>query len=209
MPQNIEKDINMSGFCIKDRKYPYIFINTKESNQENIIVEPIGRQIFSLIFLLCYIGLNDYLLASGRVNRRYVNYNKIYSIAAEVLLPEREIADIKIVNLEQIRRYASIFKVTPSMFVMRCLNSGRIDKAAANEYFESLKRDFLLSKRKSQGRYNPISGFSKYNGKKLSHDVVLAYREKRISYDQTCNVLFMNRKSMGKDLVGEYMSRFG
>ena len=49
---------NVSGFCLKDDLVPFVFVNSSMAEDE----EPLGRQIYTLAYLLALIGLGQYML---------------------------------------------------------------------------------------------------------------------------------------------------
>lgn len=107
---------NTSGFVIRDEKIPFIFLPS-ETNPDEVS----GRQIYTLIYLIVLIGLNQYdfflkkdfareaLAAKGKIAR-------IYRITSELLLPSDVTDELKGVEItSEIRdELASTYKMTPT-----------------------------------------------------------------------------------------------
>ena len=86
---------NTSGFCIKDDRIPIIFLPS-ETNPDEVL----GRQIYTIIYLLTAIGLYQFdLLINKNFNAKKVYANNtekiIHKIVSEVLLPDDEIKKFK------------------------------------------------------------------------------------------------------------------
>ncbi len=109
-----------SGFVIKDDSIPFIFLPS-EINPDEVD----GRQIYTLIYLLALIGLNEYNyflekdfratdLSSTGAQR------KIYGITSEFLLPSHETEELRGKTITpQIRdNLASAYKITPTAVVV-------------------------------------------------------------------------------------------
>lgn len=47
---------NVSGFCIKDARVPFVFVNMNMADEE----EPVGRRLYTLLLLVTLIGLGVY-----------------------------------------------------------------------------------------------------------------------------------------------------
>lgn len=111
---------NTSGFVVKDEKMPFVFLPS-EINPE----ETDGRQIYTLVYLLVVIGMDEYgyflerdfkakaLSAGGTLGR-------IYNITSELLLPSdvtEELRDAK-VTAEKRDELATRFKITPTAVIV-------------------------------------------------------------------------------------------
>lgn len=121
---------NTSGFAIKDDRVPFIFIPS-ELNPD----EMEGRQIYTLVYLLVVIGLDQYAfflskdfrakaLSAQGVERR------IHQITAEILMPAAELEKLRGQDITpQVRdEQARKFKVSPSALVLTLRMRGIITK---------------------------------------------------------------------------------
>lgn len=109
-----------SGFVIKDDSIPFIFLPS-EINPDEVD----GRQIFTLVFLLVVIGLNeyDYFLEKDFKSKAVSATGarkRIYRITSEFLLPTDETEKLrgKIVTPQIRDTLASTYKITPTAVVV-------------------------------------------------------------------------------------------
>jgi len=118
VPGNVYK--NTSGFAIRDERLPFVFLPGEINPDE---VE--SRQIYSLIYLLVVIGLDQYeyilekdftakLLSSSGMSRR------IHNITTEILIPSSETEKLRgtEITIAVRDRLASQFKVSPSALII-------------------------------------------------------------------------------------------
>ena len=209
MPQEISKDLYLSGFCVKDKKFPYIFINTRDGDETPIILETSGRQIFTLIAMIVSIGMNKFVLSMKEGQVKSSSQKRIYSIVGEILIPENDLTIIKINDVDDIKKYAKSFKVTPSMLVMRLKESNFMSRDTANLYLNILYKEIkeIESKKKYYNNTKPVNGFGKYNGERFSHEVVIAHKARKVSLIEAKNILFRKGK-MDNTLFNEYINKF-
>ena len=206
MPQNLSKDLNFSGMCIKDKKFPFIFINTRDGDSEPLIFETDGRKIFSLVSMVVCIGMNKFVLDMKNGYIKNKNLNKIYSIAGEVLITRTDLKPLVINNLDLVKKYATLFKVTPSMFLMRLLNAGRLSMKEVKDYRQTLIEEKKKVKVRPRSPLE-INGYAKYNGERLSRETVTAHNDGRISSDEFKNLLF-RRGRVHEGLFQEYSRKY-
>lgn len=207
MPQNMAKELELSGICIKDKKFPYIFINTRDGDKEPLILETSGRQIFTVVSMLVSIGMNKFILSTKRGQIKKPTYKKIFAITGEILIPQKDLMMVDIKNIDEVKQYAQSFKVTPSMLVARLEELGLIGKAVAGLYRKKLSEELAGIKLGTPRQPSQVTGYKKYNGEKLSHEITHAYEGKKVSYDETKNILFRKGK-MDTSLFREYIAKF-
>lgn len=111
---------NTSGFVIKDDKMPFVFLPSEVNPNETD-----GRQIYTLIYLLVLIGLNEYnfflekdfkataISATGKKA-------KIHRITSELLLPYKntEPQRGKSTTSQKVDEYSAIYKITPTAILV-------------------------------------------------------------------------------------------
>ena len=207
MPQNLSRDVELSGVCIKDKKFPYIFLNTRDGDDDPLILESDGRKILTLICMLVCISANRFVLNLKEGRSGTDLSRRIFAIAGEILIPEEDLAEVKVTSLDELREYSNYFKVTPSMLLIRLLRLGLISKPLAGLLKKQL--DEAL-KSKDNGYRPPVSqvrGYGKYNGKRYSREVVTAQKEKRISREEANGALFKRRR-VNTDLYNEYSDNY-
>ncbi|HZX73906.1 MAG TPA: hypothetical protein VFE57_05780, partial [Cyclobacteriaceae bacterium] len=128
---------NTSGFVIKDDCIPFIFL-PDEINPDEVI----GRRIYTLVYLLVSIALDDYdyyienefkasaLKTSGVENKKH-------AIVSEILLPIEETNKLKGIKITKsiISNLVSTFKITPTAVVVTLRRRGIIK---TKEEYEAL-----------------------------------------------------------------------
>lgn len=107
---------NTSGFVIKDEKIPFIFLPSEINPDETD-----GRQIYTLIYLLVIIGLNQYNFFiekdfKTKAIKAKGQQAKIYRITSELLLPRTQTDLLKDQTVTtEIRDDLSLkYKMTPT-----------------------------------------------------------------------------------------------
>ena len=206
MPQNIDKKLEGSGFCIKDSKFPYVFINTRDGDSNPKILETSGRQIFTLMAMLVSIAMNKFVFSTKKGFKNSDN-NKIYSIVGELLIPKADAETVSASSLDELKESALLFKVTPSMLLMRLRELGFLNKTRADYFREILKKEIKKTNTNPRRRSLQATGYSKYNGIRFSREVVHAYRKGKISAEEFCNILFRQRKT-NPELFQGYIKKF-
>jgi Zn-dependent peptidase ImmA (M78 family) len=207
MPQNIERDAGFSGLCIKDTKYPFIFINTRDADLMPTIFETSGRQIYTLIAMLVCIAMNKFIFSLRAVPENDTFKRHILAIAGEVLIPRVDLEGLGIGTMEQLEHYAKYFSVTPSMLLVRLKQSRQIPKPVADvlraRLIENIKKIELRQTRSPK----PSTGYAKYNGDRFSLEVLRGYKAKIVGYDEVKNILFRKGR-MSPALFHAYHERF-
>lgn len=207
MPQNIDPNAGVSGVCIKDKKFPFIFINTRDGDENPLILESDGRKMFTLVSMLICIGLNKFILSMGIPSRKDTDLKRVYTIVSEVLLPSSELGNIIINNIDELKKYSQQFKVTPSMLLVKIRELGLIPKADADLYSETLAKE--IKKKSSSRGYppTPVTGYAKYNGERFSQEVVRSQRAGDITSDDLRGVLF-RRGKVDPSIIQKYCNEF-
>lgn len=206
MPQNLDSNLGLSGLCVRDKKVPYIFVNTRDGDDKPKILETSGRQILTVISMLVCIGINKFLLSTKTGKSSNTDYKRIYSIASEILIPTSELNVIKINSLSDLTSWSRVLKVTPSMLLICLVNAGKISRKLANSYLENL-RDAIKEVKPKRRQALPINGYKKYNGERFSKEIISAYKNNKITEGETKNLLFRKGK-MDNNLFQEYLSKY-
>ncbi len=207
MPQNLGKDVEFSGMCVKDKKFPFIFINTRDGDETPLILETAGRQIFTVISMLVSIGMNIFAISNKKGSIKNPQYKKIFSITGATLIPKDDLVGVNVKDVEELKQYSGNFKVTPSMLLVRLEQLDLIDKNTARDCRIALARE--LTQKSSQKRSPlPVNGYGKYNGTRFSGEVLRAYHAKKITSEQVKNILFRKGKKMNNELLSAYTRKF-
>ncbi len=196
MPQNIDKNIPLSGICVKDKKFPFIFINTRDGDNEPLILETEGRQTFTLVLMLVGIGMNKFVLSSKDKNSMSELERIIFKIAGEVLLPREDLLKVNLSGIGDLENWSTFFSVTPSMLLMRLKEERLINKSLAENYFQVLKEKSNMAKKGKAPKRSPLpeNGYAKYNGERFSREVMLAHNHGKITRDESSLFLFKRRR---------------
>lgn len=195
MPQAIKKDIRFSGIAVKHKKYPAIFLYTKD---ESDIADPTGRRIFTIVLLLVCMSLNHFSPVSYDSNLQSPIEAKEYIIAEEILMPQEMVDGVVIESLNDIRNLSNIFKVTPSMVLMRLKRLKLIDDEHFNCFFEDLndeREEAQMKNKKIQFKINETTKIINYNGRKFTANVLQLLGAGAISQGEACRLLGRHRKS--------------
>jgi hypothetical protein len=179
---------NISGFCLKDDRVPFIFINANLSDYE----EPIGRQIYTTLYLLALIGLGYYTLTrdwrpgktSGAGN---TYFRSAHRIASEFLFPTAELEKYrgKPISKETISSISNRFKLTPTAVAFRLHQDGLI---GADETEKITPEPF----KKSGGPRTPRIDRTvrRLNGSLVVNAVNASFGRNRITQNQAQYILF-------------------
>ena len=206
MPQRIERTAQFSGLCIKDKKFPFVFINTRDGDEEPIILESDGRQIFTLLAMLVFAAMGKFVLGNHQGKKSNQPTNKAYMIVGEILIPKKDLHAVKVANLKDLKELSAVFKVTPSM-VLRRLQVLGMNSELVKTLRAELRSELAAAEPPHKRSVLPLHGFEKYNGQRFSREVVRAYRMEKISRDDFDNVLFRRRRAT-PELVRAYVERF-
>jgi hypothetical protein len=127
---------NTSGFVLSDMNIPFIFLPDEINPEENYY-----RQIYTLLYLLVIIGLNEYQYSidfgfSFKKNKENRKYRKIHNIVSNFLLPTEETDDIDdSIEKEDINKLKDDFKISYSAV----LNILKIRKKISKPIYDSLE----------------------------------------------------------------------
>jgi Zn-dependent peptidase ImmA (M78 family) len=208
MPQNLDRELQLSGICIKDRKFPYIFINTRDGDDKPKIIESDGRQIFTLLSMLTCIAMGKFVL-STKTGRAKNDLGKIaYSIAGEILIPRKHLTEIQIATLDDLKEKAHFYKVTPSMLLYRLKDYKKIDPKIAEAFWIQLHIETKKLEPKHKHAPLPVTGYSKYNGERFSKEIIKALAIDLISPLEVKNILFRRGKKMDVGLLSQYSKKY-
>lgn len=176
-----------SGFCLYDRKYPLIFVNSSM---------PDSRQVFTLFHELGHLfyhsGGIDF--RSGRAVREFRGYHRTVEascnrFAGEFLVPPDALANFHLrVSDQRIQEIAHDFSVSREVILRRYLELGlvgaRYYETMAAKWADQAKKMRSESKGKGNYYYNQKSYlgekyislvYGKYYGGKITADTVADY----------------------------------
>ncbi|NCU31039.1 hypothetical protein EOM57_04515 [Candidatus Saccharibacteria bacterium] len=150
MPQSINKEVTFSGVTVKHKKFPSIFLYSKD---ETMVGDPTGRRIFTLLLLLVCIAKGKYSIVSYNSRSEEIIEADEYRIVEEILVPSSEVEGLAISKIQEIRELSDTWKVTPRAALVILRRNGCIEKDNYNEIYEQLDDAYLESK--SSGKSHP------------------------------------------------------
>ena len=203
MPQTIKRGLNFSGFSIKHKKYPAIFLHSKDEDRIN---DPVGRRIFTIFLLLACMANKRFATVSYNQSVEEPAKNIEYIVAEEILMPEEEISGIYIETIEELENLANLFKVTPSMALLRLKRTGCISRETFERIFELLEEEWENASRqqsKNGFKFNikDTTRIITYNGNLFTAEVINLLRANKITTGDASRLLLFKKKS--KSLLSE------
>ena len=207
MPQNINPELELSGICIKDKKFPYIFINTRDGDSQPKIIESSGRQIFTLLSMIACIAMGKFVLSSKTGISKDDPTKLAYSIAAEILIPKGDLRNFESGTIDDLKEKAHYFRVTPSMLLYQLRQQKKINLELTNLFRQQLRQEIKKAEPKHKHAPHPTTAYRKYNGERFSREVITAYKLGKISQIEVKNILFRHGK-MDTNLFNEYKGKF-
>lgn len=208
MPQNLDRELEVSGLCIKDAKFPYIFINTRDGDDNPKIIESDGRQIFTLLSMLVCVGMNEFILSAKSEKSGNRIAKKAFEIASEIIIPHTDLSNISIIDLDNLREKAHYFQVTPSMLLYQLERHRKISAEQIEQFRIQLAIDLKKIEPKHRRAPLPVTGYSKYNGDRFSREVIRAHMLNQVSQLEVRNILFRRGKKMDDKVWSKYMQKF-
>jgi Zn-dependent peptidase ImmA (M78 family) len=188
---------NTSGFVIRDEKVPFVFLPSEINPDETD-----GRQIFTLVYLLIIIGLNEYdsflehdftakaLTAKGTLGR-------IHRLTSELLLPSPVTDKLRgnQITIATRDELAARYKMTPTAVVVTLRRRGVISNEAYNSLLPAPYQP--SQKSRSPGRTPRIdTSVRKFCGRHSFEQINSAIRRNLITSIQAQYLLFgaVNKK---------------
>jgi hypothetical protein len=207
MPQNIRRELAFSGFTVRHKKYPAIFLYSKD---EDMVNDPVGRRIFTIFLLLSCMANNRYAVVSYNQNVEGPIENIEYQVAEEILMPEEAVSGVRVESVEELKDLSNTFKVTPSMALMRLKRLGCIGKVKFDEMYEELKLERIEASKKvaKKGfKYNvpDTTKIITYNGRLFTSKVIDLLRTGKISMVEASRLLVFRKK--GKTVIQDIMEK--
>lgn len=203
MPQTIKPGLAFSGFAVRHKKYPAIFLHSKDDDSTD---DPAGRRIFTIFLLLACITNKKFATVSYNQNVKEPAQNIEYLIAEEILMPEAAVSGIRVDTLAELDVVAKAFQVTPSMAAVRLKRLKCLDSSTFDILFDDLNKKWLeapLSKEKGKFVYNvkDITKVITYNGRLFTECVVGLLRSNKLNEGDAARLLLFKKRS--KSLVKE------
>lgn len=206
MPQTIRKELSFSGFSVRHKKYPAIFLHSKD---EDMASDPAGRRIFTIFLLLSCIANKRYVMVSYSQSVKEPAQNIEYMLAEEILMPEDAVSSIRVNSIEEVEALAESFKVTPSMTLVRLKRLGCLSEETFDTLFNLLDRKWReATSSSSKGCYvrdaNITTKVITYNGQLFTAEIISLLRMGKLGIkDASRLLLFKNRPRTLLSDIGE------
>ena len=193
MPQLIHDSVTFSGVCIKDKKYPFIFLNNKDESKS---FEPEGRKIFTLALLAVCIAKGKFSPLSYNEQSKSLVHDEIYRIAEELLMPKTSVDSITVNSIDDLKDRADILSVTPSALLMRLQRLGLLELNDIRDYRTVLRDEFRAAPKPRARTPKPVNGFKKYNSPGYSRAMFELVDKRYITKREARRVLTQNKQSI-------------
>lgn len=204
MPQSIPKRSQFSGFCVRDRKVPFIFINSRDANDAE---EPAGRRILTLTLLAVCIARNRFQVVTYSDRSEELIEHREYEIAEEVLMPAVVVGSLTVESLDDAKMHADAFCVTPSAFAMRAWRLKLIERDAAHRYLGELREEFQARPKAPRRSPGPMTALRRYNSPDYCRALLRHMGAGRIGPSEIRRTLFRNR--LPTSAIGEFRAALG
>ena len=175
------------GFCIAQRPFPVIVVNSKDS--------PYGR-IFTLIHELVHIGLGESAIQNTgfeAANPRNLDPIEVFcnQVAAEVLVPENEL--LERINLETLQEdlpgISKFFHVSPEVIMRRLQTLGVISLRDYQTYRSRLLAKYRDTPEQGGGAAPYHNRLLNTSGEHFARTAFTAYYERKITRAELASVL--------------------
>ena len=187
----------LSGFCLYDEEFPVICLDSQE---------PKGRQIFTMMHELAHLLRGESSVTLGRDGLEIKEDQKAEHyfdhFAGAILVPMNDlrgqISSDKIHDENFYTCQAKRYKVTPSMFLVRC----RLSNLIPYSVFTDMKEPLKASSSETGGGHLKEGGGDyylnqlSYWGKAFLHNVLQARYQNKIGEYETADILNMKIKNV-------------
>lgn len=193
MPQNISTKVAFSGLAVRDKKFPSIFLYSKD---ETMVSDPAGRRIFTILLLLVCIARGRFCLVSYDSKSTDLTNDDEYRIVEEILMPKKEFEQLNISDISRLNTIADRCKVTPRAALVRLRKLNRVSEKVYDEMYSILDSKYSQDKKQSSHPYK-VSDTTKvktYCGLEFTRRVFELYDGKRLSEGDLRRVLLFNKK---------------
>lgn len=188
MPQTVKDDVRFSGIAIRHKKFPAMFLYAKD---ESVVMDPAGRRIFTIMLLLVCMSLKRFLPVSYDSTFEKPIETREYMIAEEILMPRSALEGVTVGSMDDVCNLSNIFKVTPSMVLMRLKRLRAVNDRQFRLFFQELnaRREIANTKEGKRFKINPTTKIVNYNGRRFVNDIIQLYRSGEITRIETRRLL--------------------
>lgn len=191
MPQIIHNSVRFSGMCIKDKQYPFIFLNNKDESKS---FEPEGRKVFTVIILVVCLAKGKFSPISYDEQAKDLIKDDIYRITEEVLMPAGSIKLMAINSIDDLKQESDKLSVTPSALLMRLQRLAVLNPETIRNYRVTLRDEFSSAPKPRARTPKPVNGFKKYNGRAYSKAIFELVDGGYVTKSEARRVLVQNKQ---------------
>ena len=174
------------GFCIAQRPFPVIVINSKDS--------PYGR-IFTLVHELVHIALGESVIQNigfKEIDRSDLNPIEAFCnrVAGEVLVPENELLEIVDMQTleEDLPKISKHFHVSREVIMRRLLTLNKISRQKYQTYRKTQEKKYKASSAKPDGAPPYHNLILNVSGEYFARTAFTAYYEDKITISELAAV---------------------
>lgn len=191
------------GFALADQYAPYIFVNGKDWP---------ASQIFTIAHECVHLWLGESAIPGGEWNSESAIPMEGFcnKVAAEVLVPAKELAEIwieSVSDIENIRNSAAHFKVSSLATLICARNSDLISRSRFDRTWKQLTADF----ESRDARVGKSGGGDYYNnagvhlGKRFIREVLTRTMEGRTLYNEAFELLGTRKTSVLLQMAEKFL----
>lgn len=190
MLQQLPRGHTFSGFCVKDKKIPYLFITGSEGEDA---AEPAGRRILTLAVLASMVARNDFRVLTFDAQTPDPFPQPQWELAEELLMPRDEFRDWRASDVDDVREGADHFCVTPSAFTMRARRLEMIDRDTASRVLNELRAATRESEKGNPRTPLRVTALRKYAGREYTQRMLRLVDIGKLGATDFCRIVTLNR----------------
>lgn len=193
MPQSLPKRVQFSGVCIKDKKVPFLFVNTGAHRDS---LEPAGRRLLTLALLTVCLARGKFKPVAYTEQSDDLIANREFEMAEEMLMPAEMVGNLEVISLDDVKAHADTFSVTPSAFLMRCRRLNLINDTVARQYMAALREEYRNRPKAKARPPKAVNALRKYNSAEYSRSLLRQMDAGRLPPSEISRVLLQNRRAV-------------
>jgi len=186
MPQRLTH-VKFSGLTIRDSKVPIIFLAGGDHGDRQ---EPIGRTIFTLVLMTVLVARRVFAPMTWDGGSTETELGLEYDIAGAMLMPADRLTATELKTLDDVKRAADGFKVTPSAVAVRAMRLGVMSRDLTERHLRELRREFdQVPRGGPRSTILPENAVRKYGGRELSRRMLKALDASKITPGEFCRAV--------------------
>lgn len=193
MPQSVNRNVSFSGIVVKNKRFPSIFLYTKD---ETRVGDPTGRRIFTLFLLLVCVAKGKYTPVSYSSRSKEIIDTDEYKIVEQILMPRQEYEGSMIDDVSGVKNIADYCKITPRAALVCLRRLECIDSNSYDSVYDQLDVEYTRGK---EGPGHPWTASSTtkvktYCGIEFTKKAFELYDTGKLSRGDLRRILLFNKK---------------